>query len=79
MNNTRCETLHQTAGVATGSAGVWTELRRLPGKLAETILVWQERAAERAHLAALDDRLLKDIGLSRADVERETSIPFWRS
>jgi uncharacterized protein YjiS (DUF1127 family) len=26
----------------------------------------------------LDDHLLHDIGLSRSDVEREASKPFWR-
>lgn len=38
---------------------------------------WQERARQRQHLATLDDRLLKDIGLSRVDVARETSKAFW--
>lgn len=33
---------------------------------------------EREHLASFDDRLLQDIGLTRADVEREYSKPFWR-
>jgi uncharacterized protein YjiS (DUF1127 family) len=36
------------------------------------------RAAERHLLAALDDRMLKDIGLSRADVEREIRKRFWQ-
>lgn len=36
------------------------------------------RAQSRRHLAGLDDRALRDIGLSRADVVRETDKPFWR-
>lgn len=44
----------------------------------EQVLAWQERVRQRYHLSGLDDRLLKDIGLSRADVEREVDKPFWR-
>lgn len=43
----------------------------------EALLAWQTRAAERSQLAAMDDRLLRDVGLSRADVERERAKPFW--
>ena len=39
---------------------------------------WREQARSRAMLAELDDRLLADIGLSRADVARECDRPFWR-
>jgi uncharacterized protein YjiS (DUF1127 family) len=42
---------------------------------------WLEHAAERQRqrrsLAALDDRLLADIGLSRADALHQASKPFW--
>ena len=41
--------------------------------------IWQERVANRRHLAELDDRLLRDIGLSRYDAMREAAKPFWRS
>ncbi len=44
----------------------------------ETLLTWQERASQRRLLASLEDRMLKDVGISRADAEREASKPFWR-
>jgi len=40
-------------------------------RLATVILDWQKRKAERRSLERLDDHMLKDIGLSRRDVERE--------
>ena len=36
-----------------------------------------ERRRSRKALRELDDRLLKDIGISRADAYRESSRPFW--
>lgn len=30
-------------------------------------------------LSAFDDKMLKDIGLSRADIEGEVGKPFWRN
>lgn len=47
-----------------------------------TLLGWAGRCAERNRqrraLARLDDRLLRDIGLSRADAETELREPPWR-
>jgi uncharacterized protein YjiS (DUF1127 family) len=37
-----------------------------------------ERRRERMMLAAMDDRMLSDIGLSRVDAEAEISKPFRR-
>ncbi|WEX09374.1 DUF1127 domain-containing protein [Chelativorans sp. AA-79] len=37
-----------------------------------------ERYRQRRHLAELDDHLLADVGLTRQDVHRECSQPFWR-
>lgn len=46
-------------------------------RLLDVAMSWRERARQRRHLAELDDRLLRDIGVSRADVEGEISRPFW--
>jgi uncharacterized protein YjiS (DUF1127 family) len=43
----------------------------------ETLAVWRERRRERRALGALDDTLLKDIGISRADAYDEVRKPFW--
>jgi uncharacterized protein YjiS (DUF1127 family) len=45
----------------------------------EQVLGWLERVHQRRHLAQLSDHMLKDIGLTRADVEAETSKPFWQA
>jgi uncharacterized protein YjiS (DUF1127 family) len=39
---------------------------------------WRRRAADRRQLQGLDDQILRDIGLSRGEVECEISKPFWR-
>ena len=48
------------------------------GAAIDVILLWQERSRQRRHLAKLDDRLLRDIGLSRVEATHETEKPFWR-
>jgi uncharacterized protein YjiS (DUF1127 family) len=42
------------------------------------LMGWAERARQRHALLTLDDRMLKDIGITRADVMREAGKPFWR-
>jgi uncharacterized protein YjiS (DUF1127 family) len=48
-------------------------------RLFDQLFTWLDRARQRRHLGALDDRLLRDIGLSRSDVEHEVSRPFWQT
>ncbi len=45
----------------------------------ETLETWAARAAQRRQLAALDARMLRDIGRSESDVLRETAKPFWQA
>ena len=42
------------------------------------LLVWRERRRQRLTLRTLDDHLLRDIGLSQADVEGECRKAFWQ-
>jgi len=44
----------------------------------DTVLCWQERARQRRQLLEMDDRLLSDIGVTRAEAEAEFEKPFWR-
>jgi uncharacterized protein YjiS (DUF1127 family) len=45
----------------------------------EQVMSWLERVHQRRQLAQLSDHMLKDIGLTRVDVEAELSKPFWRA
>jgi uncharacterized protein YjiS (DUF1127 family) len=41
--------------------------------------IWRRRLRERRALAAMDDRGLRDIGLTRYDAYYEARKPFWRA
>jgi len=43
-----------------------------------TLREWRRRAHDRAEIAKLDDRMLKDIGITRADAEFLSNKPFWQ-
>ncbi|TDJ65153.1 MAG: DUF1127 domain-containing protein [Proteobacteria bacterium] len=46
--------------------------------LIDMLFAWYECARQRRDLLTLDDCILKDIGISRADAELEANKPFWR-
>jgi uncharacterized protein YjiS (DUF1127 family) len=46
--------------------------------LFDRLAEWQQRVRQRRELRQMSDRELKDIGLSRADAEREAAKPGWR-
>jgi uncharacterized protein YjiS (DUF1127 family) len=63
----------------------WREWLRFGARLAArdaarvlgALSTWQERSRQRHLLASLPDRMLKDMGLTRADVEAEVRKPIW--
>jgi uncharacterized protein YjiS (DUF1127 family) len=63
----------RAVGIAAGAGRLRAGLSRVAARL----LDWHELARQRRALAALDDHMLKDIGLSRADARQEAERPFW--
>ena len=53
-------------------------LRHVLSLVRDTLQQWGQRRRERAELARLDDRMLRDIGVTRVDVLVEINKPFWR-
>jgi uncharacterized protein YjiS (DUF1127 family) len=41
------------------------------------LLYWHDVSRQRRALLELDDRMLRDIGITRADAEHEARRPFW--
>jgi len=53
------------------------KVRRVVVIFLNKLVTWQERAEQRHALSELNDRMLKDIGVSAADAYKETRKPFW--
>jgi uncharacterized protein YjiS (DUF1127 family) len=43
-----------------------------------TVREWGRRSREREQVSHMDERMLKDIGITRAEALRLSSKPFWR-
>ena len=43
-----------------------------------TLRKWHQRVRARHEIAGLGDRMLKDIGITRADALTVASKPFWK-
>ena len=51
---------------------------RIAVKMAWAYVQWMQRRRSRAHLANLDDHMLRDIGLTPREADIEARKPFWR-
>ena len=73
-------TIHVNARGLVADWAAWTAHHAATGAAAglALVLTCYLRRQQRFDLAALDERGLKDVGLSRADVAREIDKPFWR-
>ena len=62
---------HRLRGAFLSVAGAFAALAALHQR-------WADRIRERQHLEQLDDRLLRDVGLTRHDLGRIVNRPFWQ-
>ena len=70
MSNYHVQTLNRPVS--------WASLGNPVKRLFAAMVVWPQRYAHRQHLLELDDRLLDDIGFSRATARQEAAKPFWK-
>jgi uncharacterized protein YjiS (DUF1127 family) len=64
LERQRQASLHRLCGFLSGVGAVLRE--------------WRRRKNGRLKLARLDERMLRDIGLTRVDADYEINKPFWR-
>ena len=64
---------------AAGAVGARTKLGCLFLSASATLQLWYERSRQRSHLARLDERLLRDIGIDRGSALQEVTKPFWQA
>lgn len=65
------------AGATGNSQQRWRGANSPAVRLLERLLSWSDRLRQRRQLLSMDDHLLKDIGLTRADIQSEAGKPFW--
>jgi uncharacterized protein YjiS (DUF1127 family) len=63
------------AGLSARPSPSWRDLVRASLRL---VARWRARARQRHALASLDERLLRDIGITPYDAACECNKPFWR-
>lgn len=71
-------TLDKSVGGLRRPSGGYNGLYWFIVRAADWLMIWYDRSRERQALLSLDDHMLRDIGLSSADVWDEARKPFWR-
>jgi uncharacterized protein YjiS (DUF1127 family) len=64
--------------VSSAVHGIIQHLEASTVKVLNTLSIWGARSRERQQLSELNDRMLEDIGLTRAQVAVEVGKYFWQ-
>ena len=64
--------------VSSAVYGIVQHLQASTVKVLNTLSIWGARSRERQQLSELSDRMLEDIGLTRAQVAVEAGKYFWQ-
>ena len=70
---------YQTQAEVDGWTGVRGQQIGLGTALLQLATAWFARLRDRRQLAELDDRMLRDLGLTRSDIRHEADKPFWQA
>jgi uncharacterized protein YjiS (DUF1127 family) len=73
---TRCTTQVPQQKVRRAAVRRW--LKASLSRISVMLHEWHRRRRDRAELGTLDERILRDIGVSRTEVLHEINKPFWR-
>jgi uncharacterized protein YjiS (DUF1127 family) len=71
-------TTRSDVGVSATSP-IRARVRNLLVRIVDTLFVWHARSSDRRRLLGMDDRILRDIGVTRIAIRQEAMKPFWRS
>lgn len=64
--------------ISEGLYSLVSHIEEATNKVSKTLKVWSSRSNDRRQLAMMNDRMLADIGLSRADIAVEVNKHFWQ-
>jgi len=79
-----CIDTFETKTAPLPSWGQWAEagVRMVKADIVQLVSIvwqWNTRWRHRQHLRTLSDHALRDVGLSRSDIESQANKPFWES
>ncbi len=78
MTTLRLHKLVNDIDISSAVYGIVQRIEAASVKVLDTLAIWGSRSRERQQLSELSDRMLEDIGLTRAQVAVEVGKYFWQ-
>ena len=78
MTTLRLHNFVNNIDISSAVYGIVQRIEAASVKVVDTLAIWGSRSRERQQLSELSDRMLEDIGLTRAQVAVEVGKYFWQ-
>jgi len=78
MTTLRLHNFVSDIDISSAVYGIVQRVEAASVKVVDTLAIWGSRSRERQQLSELSDRMLEDIGLTRAQVAAEVGKYFWQ-
>lgn len=78
MTTLRLHTFVNDIDISSAVYGIVQRVEAASVKVMDTWAIWEARSQGRQQLSELSDRMLEDIGLTRAQVAAEVGKYFWQ-